>query len=212
MRFHNSVLALLVLSLLLFVVVTPTRASTMPVRGASNYGSNSDITFTDCVTGAVADACEAFNLTPTVVSFDAHTYDVDQFVFGGSGESGTIFDIVDLGDIAPGTTFALPAIFDPALTEVFSCNNQLTPTEGGSTSAFDSGDNSVTGPCTPGLTAAPDISESAGLFTTGPSFSVSDLVLDAPAPTPIPEPSSFVLLGVGLLAVGFKVRRTQQAR
>jgi len=67
----------------------------------------------------------------------------------------------------------------------------------------------LTGPCTPGVTSAPDLTLNLdGSFTTGASFNLTDLVLDSPVPAATtPEPASLVLLCAGLLAVGRKVRR-----
>jgi hypothetical protein len=205
--------------LLLLASVNTSGATTLPVRGGSHYGSNDPTTFNngsafnDCLTGQVQLACEAFTSAPistTVVN--GQTYGIRQFVFGNTNIQGTVFDIIDLGSIAPNTTFSLPlAFFTPGATQVFTCGDGSFGGDplSGSTSIFDTGGATGFGPCTPGLTAIPDISTNGVSFATGPNFNVSDLVLDSPVPVSTPEPSSIVLLGVGLLAVGRKFRCTR---
>jgi hypothetical protein len=134
-------------------------------------------------------------------------YDVFQFVFGDGSDPGTVLDVIDIGSIAAGTTFTLPSIFDPASTQVFSCNNQLDPTSGGSQSLFDSGGLPMAGPCTPGVTAALAISQNGVSFTTGSGFNSFNLVLDAPAVATTPEPASLFLFGTGFALLGARARR-----
>jgi len=220
MRFHfpfSRAVAFVVLSL---IAVASSNAKSVPVRPASNYGSGTP-TFGDCLAGTTEEdgapvavgACEAFNPTPFVVSFDGLNYNVYQFVFGNDSP-GTVLDVINLGSIAAGTTFSLPSLFDPLSTELFSCNNQGDPTTP-SSSLLDSGMQPITGPCTPGLTSpisgiGDGVTENSdGSFTTAVSF--DSLVLDVPAPVSAPEPSNLALLGVGLLAIGYRLRRTRQS-
>jgi hypothetical protein len=186
--------------------------TTVAVRGSSNYGVGS---FTSCTTVPLPPECgEGFNLTPVgTFTLGGKTYSIVQFAFDPSFDPTptgvNVLDVVDLGMIGPNTTFTLPsAFFTPSLTEIFSCNNVFTPTSGGGLITLNSAMQPVTGPCTPGVTSAPDLTLNLdGSFTTGANFNLTDLVLDSPAPAATPEPASLVLLGAGLLAVGRKVRR-----
>jgi hypothetical protein len=185
-------------------VVSQCQATKIPVRAGSNYGSNTD--FQDCLTGNTQNACEGFSLTSAMVTFDGQNFDILQFVTGfGNGAAGTVFNIVDLGPIGPNTTFSLPpSFFPPAFTGVFSCNdvsNPLTPSQ----ALFDSGNQPITGPCTPGLsTLTLDFNQVGSSYTTSANFSTTDLVFEAPVNTP--EPTSVMLLGIGLVAIGRKLR------
>jgi hypothetical protein len=180
------------------------------VRGASNYGIGPD--FSGCV-ARIRQCGEGFNLVPTTVTFNGINYNIYQFAFDpGFDPTPTgvnILNLIDLGSIGPNTTFTLPpGFFDPAFTEIFSCNDLFTPSQGGSQATFDSSGKTLTGPCTPGLTSTPDLTLNAdGSFTTGRAFNVFNLVLDSPVSAVTPEPASLVLLGAGLVAFGRKLRR-----
>jgi hypothetical protein len=204
-------------SLLLLLAACATFSSqaigtTVPIRGSSNYGVGS---FASCTTVPLMPQCgEGFNLTPVgTFTLGANTYSIVQFAFDPSFDPTptgvNVLDVVDLGMIGPNTTFTLPsAFFTPSLTEIFSCNNVFTPTSGGGSVTLNSAMQPLTGPCTPGVTSAPDlILNPDGSFTTGANFNLTDLVLDSPVPTATAEPASLVLLGAGLLAVGRKLRR-----
>src|SRR5205085_7921477 len=204
MHFRNTLLRAATFLVLSLAIVTQCLATKIPVRAGSNYGSNTG--FSDCLSGNTDNACEAFDLTPIVVSFDGQNFNVLQFVTGfGGGAAGTLYNIIDLGAVGPNTTFTLPpSFFPPAFTGVFSCNDQsdpLTP----SASLFDSGQQPITGPCTPGLTTLTlDFNQVGSSYTTGANLSTSDLVFESPVSTP--EPTSVMLLGLGLLAIGRKLR------
>lgn len=184
------------------------------IRGSSMYGDGT--TFATCL--ASTTNCEAFN----TATFSANGQTILQFVFNtGTGPS-TILDVVDLGPITAGGTFTLASqYFGAGTTEVFACGSASDPTGGSgvvesSTGALPAPGFSGGGPCTT-LTSTTDSnfalsgSTSTTLsFLTDSGFNVNgDLVVDSTVPTataPVPEPSTLMLVGVGLLAVGRKLR------
>jgi PEP-CTERM motif len=213
MRLTSTATKLFSLLLLLAACATfSSQAIGTTVRGSSSYGVGS---FAACTTVPLIPQCgEGFNLTPVgTFTLGGNTYSIVQFAFDPSFDPTptgvNVLNVVDLGMIGPNTTFTLPsAFFTPSLTEIFSCNNVFTPTSGGNTVTVNSANQPLTGPCTPGVTSAPDlVTNPDGSFTTGANFDLTDLVMDSPVPTATPEPASLVLLSAGLLAVGRKVRR-----
>jgi len=208
------------------VLLGSSSARATTIRGGSNYGG-SNVSFADCYLNTANDlpeACEAFNTTPTVVTFDGTNYDVFQFVVGqDDGTAGTIYDVIDVGSIGAGTTFSLPPLFTADGTQVFTCNNQLSPTAGNSLSLFDSSGDPMAGPCTQYLTGtdATITANADGTFTTDAGFNVFNLVLDVPAgdvtggggtgPVTAPEPASLGLLAIGLVSTLVFFRRRVNA-
>jgi hypothetical protein len=201
------------LFVLLFVVATSCRATS--VRGSSGYGDGT--TFASCVTSPTN--CEAFSDT----TFSVNGQTVLQFVFNtGTGTGGTVLDLVDLGSIGPGQTFSLSSqYFGAGTTEVFACGGASNPTGGSgvvesSTGALPAPGYPSGGPCTT-VNSGTDYTftlsgttSSTLSFKTDSGFDVSgDFVVDSTVPTstaPVPEPSTLMLTGVGLFAVGRKLR------
>jgi hypothetical protein len=205
MRF-NRLLARLGTFAVALLGVASAPAGAISVHGASHYGS--DPGFVSCEDGT--GNCQSFNLTPTVVNFDGNTYDVLQFVINDGMGDVSLYNVVDLHSLGANATFSLPpAFFTPAQTEILGCGGESDPFDGSTfptDSSFPAAE--IPGICTAG-SAAPSVTLNAdGTFTTGGSFSLADLVLDAPVgAASTPEPGTLFLLGVGLVAVGCRLRR-----
>jgi hypothetical protein len=212
MRFYRSLSTLMALFVLALATASPIRA-TVPVHPVSGYGADYP-GFSECLHPDPTDSfnfgnpCEDFlgngiTPAPTVVTLSGQNYDVLQFVYGDGTHTGTVLDVVDLGSIGAGTNFALPSLFGPAQTEIFSCLS-LGDSFDDNQNIFASNE-ALNGPCTPipdGTNSTVNVSTDGKSFITGAGFNVTDLVLDVTAP-PIgtPEPGSFLLLSAGILGL-----------
>jgi len=190
-----------VLILLLAFSATLSQAAgiAVSVRSASGYGP-------ECGSSPGLTNCEAFSGTTSTLTFNGTDYTVTQFFINSPG---TIYNLIDLGNIQANTTFSLPALFALNDPGIFGCDASFD----GATVATDSDGHPLSTDCTAGLTdstLANIINNGDGTFTTDKNFSVSgDLWFEATAPVATPEPASLVLLGVGLFAVGRKFRRAR---
>jgi len=167
MRLERPIVKMIAMCVLALTAVVANGA-TIPVRGASHYGANSD--FGACLAGAVNDACEAFDTSSAdigTVNFNGISYNVEQFVTGFSGVSGTVYDVIDFGNLAAGTTYTLtsenlkasssdfgaPTTFNPSELSVFTCgdgtgtNTALDGNtfNGAGMNAYDSSGNGIVG-------------------------------------------------------------------
>lgn len=212
---------------LLALVITSARlgrAATIHVRGASTYGGNTG--FGPCVTDILdflntntASNCEGF--TPGVFTIGGHTYSGDEFAFLEPG--GTGYGILDIIQVGANSSLAL-TLLNPALPSgAFVCGS----------SGINSNVAQASGPvpmpglaCTPGSSSSgftdiqnvSNVSATYSLkgvtFTNGNSSGIAIFATDgnisgSKFTATTAEPGSLMLLGVGLLAIGRKLRPTR---
>lgn len=210
--------ALLCFSLAL---VAPSRADKVVVRGASTYGDNTG--FAACVDninvftgGGSASNCEGF--VAATFTIGGTTYSGAKFAFLEPG--GTDFGVLDIISLAGNSSLTIPLFNTTLPTGVFSCGSFGFD----SSVAQDSTPTNMTGlPCTPGssgggyLNLSQDVtgvtatfSASGVTFVNGNSTGIALFTEDgniAGSTTATPEPASLMLLGLGAIALGTKLRR-----
>jgi PEP-CTERM putative exosortase interaction domain len=218
MRFTN--LQLVTILILALVLVMPSQASKVPVRGGSTYGDNAGLAgcqanIQDFLNTNVADNCEGFSLISFTIG--GNTYSGALFAFLEPG--GTAFGTLDIIQLAANSTLTLNLLNPGLPTGLFACGSFGTS----SSVAQDSTPSDMTGlPCTSGASSSGYFDPSqdvpnvqANFSATGVTFvnDTSDAIAvftqdgNIAGTASTPEPSSLVLLGLGALAIGRKLRR-----
>jgi len=231
MRCLNPVVKTVAAFVLLALVITPTYADKIPIRGGSTYGDNTG--FSGCVSNindfintSNANNCEGF--IAGTFTIGGNSYSGAQFAFLEPG--GSAFGTLDIIEFAGNSSLAL-TLFNPdptGLTGVFVCGSFGTF----SSVAQDSTPADMTGlPCTPGSSSGGYFNASQHLANVQANFSATGVTFVndnataltiftadgningatfAPGgTTSTPEPASLILLGAGagLLALRRKFCR-----
>jgi hypothetical protein len=220
MRFTNLLPKLVAIVILALVLVMPSQASKVPVRGGSTYGDNAGLAgcqanIQDFLNTNVADNCEGFSLISFTIG--GNTYSGALFAFLEPG--GTAFGTLDIIELAANSTLTLNLLNPGLPTGLFACGSFGTS----SSVAQDSTPSDMTGlPCTSGASSSGYFDPSqdvpnvqANFSATGVTFvnDTSDAIAvftqdgNIAGTASTPEPSSLVLLGLGALAIGRKLRR-----
>lgn len=203
------------------VAVAPSWADRVPVRGGSTYGDNAGLAgcqakIQDFLDTDTADNCEGFSLT--TFNIGGNTYDGALFAF--LEPLGNAHGTLDIIRLAANSSLTLN-LLNPALsTGIFMCGSFGVD----SSVAQDSTPLDMTGlPCTTGASSSnyfdpsqevPNVqanfSATGVTFVNGTSDAIAVYTEDGniQGTTATPEPTSLVLLGLGALAIGWRLRRS----
>jgi hypothetical protein len=220
MRFSNYLVKAAALLVFFLAAVSASRADRIPVRGGSTYGDNAGLAgclakIADFQNTNVADNCEGF--AAATFTIGGNTYNGALFAFLEPG--GTNFGTLDIIELGANSTLTL-SLVNPALpTGLFMCGSFGVD----SSVAQDSTPSDMTGlPCTSGSSSSsyfdpsqevPNVQANFGAsgvtFVNGTSANIAIFTADGniQGATATPEPSSLVLVGIGALVVGRKLRR-----
>ena len=224
MRVSALLQKMVVLLVLFAAAVVPSYGSTIHVRGASTYGDNTG--FSVCVNDILdflntntPNNCEGF--IQGVFTIGGQKYSGDEFAF--LEPNGTGYGILDIIQVGANSNLAL-TLLNPALPSgAFVCGSFGTD----SNVAQDSGPKDMPGlACTPGSSSSgftdiqnvSNVSATYSLkgvtFTNGNSSGIAIFATDgnisgSKFTATTAEPGSLMLLGVGLLAIGRKLRPTR---
>jgi hypothetical protein len=197
MRCLNPVVKTVAAFVLLALVITPTYADKIPIRGGSTYGDNAGFSgclsnITDFINTSNANNCEGF--ISGTFTIDGLTYSGALFAFLEPG--GSAFGTLDIIQLAGNSSLSLTLLNPTAPTGAFLCGSFGID----SSVAQDSTPANMTGlPCTPGsssggyFNASQDLANVQANFRPPASPSSTTTQLDSPSsPTTatLREPSS----------------------
>jgi len=222
MRFSHVAKAIFIF-VLSVVAVASSWADKIPVRGGSTYGDDQGLAGCQAKIADFLsdpnnlDNCEGFETTTFTIG--GNTYNGAFFAFLEPG--GTAFGTLDIIQLAANSSLTLN-LLNPALPSgLFMCGSFGVD----NSVAQDSALNNMTGlPCTTGSSSAaggyfdpqqevPNVQANflgnSVTFVNGTSDSIAVFATDGniQGTAVTPEPASFVLLGIGALAIGRKLLR-----
>lgn len=221
MRFSQLSKAIFIFVLSL-VAVASSWADKIPVRGGSTYGDDQGLAgcqakIADFVSDPNnLDNCEGF--ATTTFTIGGNTYNGAFFAFLEPG--GTAFGTLDIIQLAANSSLTLNLLNAALPSGLFMCGSFGVD----NSVAQDSSLTNMTGlPCTTGSSGGgyfngsqevPNVQANflgnSVTFVNGTSDSIAIFATDGniQGTATTPEPASFVLLGLGALAVGRKLRRS----
>jgi hypothetical protein len=221
--FRKSILVVI----LVLLAGSPSWADKIPVRGGSTYGDSSGPgQLAVCqanIAAFIADNtnqnnCEDFN--PQTFTFGGTTFDGAVFAFlEPTPPPDTAFGTLDIIQLRAGSSLTLNLLNVSLPTGVFMCGSFGT-----SENVAQASNGPMTGlPCTSGAASGGfsnlqdfgsedihvNLSASGVTFVNGTSDSIAFFTTDGniQGTTATPEPASLVLIGIGALVVGGKLRR-----